>query len=88
MKDERGIYYQPSMQEPDVRMYVRRGETTIEFRLHNPQHPEIWERHLWVPYDAIKKAAEMYKEKSKGERNPLALYDLNVAERLLHDEGQ
>lgn len=88
MKDERGIYYHPTLQDQDVRMYVRRSEDQIEFRMHNPNHPEIWERHLWVPFAAIEKAAEMYRKQGMGERNPMALYDLDVAERLLRDEGE
>lgn len=87
MKDERGLYYNPSIQEPDVRMYIRRAGESIEFRMFNEQHPEIWERHHWVPYEAIKKAADLYQEKSIGDRNPLALYDLDIAERLLQDES-
>lgn len=87
MKDELGVYYHPSLQDSSVRMYVRRAGQTIEFRMHNPEHPEIWERHQWVPYEAIMKAAELYKEKSESGRNPLALYDMDVAERLLADEG-
>lgn len=84
MKDERGTYYTPSLQHPEIRMYVRDNEGTIEFRLYNPSEPIVWEKHQWVPYEAIQAAAEMYKERATG-RNPLALYDLDIAKKLLSD---
>jgi hypothetical protein len=84
MKDERGVYYIPSLQNPDVRMYVRDNEGVIEFRLYNPSEPIIWEKHQWVPYDAILQAAEMFKARGTG-RNPLALYDMDIAKKLLSD---
>ena len=84
MKDERGTYYTPSLQHPEVRMYVRDNAGQIEFRMYNPNEPIIWEKHQWVPYDAIKQAADMYKERATG-RNPLALYDLEIAKNLLSD---
>ena len=82
MKDERGTYYTPSLQHPEVRMYVRDNDGVIEFRLFNPTEPIVWEKHQWVPYEAIRQAAEMYKERGTG-RNPLALYDLDIAKALL-----
>ncbi|WP_419786701.1 hypothetical protein [Pseudodesulfovibrio sp.] len=84
MKDERGAYYTPSLQHPEVRMYVRDNNGDIEFRLYNPMEPIVWEKHQWVPYEAIRQAAEMYKERATG-RNPLALYDLEIAKKLLSD---
>lgn len=85
MKDERGHYYTPSLQHPEVRMYVRDNEGQIEFRLFNPSEPIIWEKHQWVPYEAIEKAAAMYRDKGT-DRNPLALYDLEIATRLLRGQ--
>lgn len=82
MKDERGHYYTPSLQHPEVRMYVRDNNGTVEFRLYNPNEPVIWEKHQWVPYEAIRQAAEMYKERN-AERNPLSLYDIDIAKSLL-----
>ena len=82
MKDERGVYYTPSLQHPEVRMYVRDNEGDIEFRLYNPDEPVIWEKHQWVPYEAIQAAAAMFREKNT-DRNPLALYDLDIARKLL-----
>jgi hypothetical protein len=84
MKDERGVYYTPSLQHPEVRMYVRDNEGDIEFRLYNPTEPVIWEKHQWVPYEAIEAAAAMFREKNT-DRNPLSLYDLDIARKLLDD---
>ena len=84
MKDELGYYYAPTLQNPDVRMYVRDNNGSIEFRLWNRTEPIIWERHQWLPYEVIQKAAEMYKERNT-DRNPMALYDLDVAMRILKD---
>lgn len=85
MKDELGHYYTPSLQHPEVRMYVRDNEGVIEFRMYNPKEPIIWEKHQWVPYEAIQQAAEMYKERGTG-RNPLALYDIDIAKKLLGEQ--
>lgn len=84
MKDELGVYYTPSLQHPQVRMYVRKNQDEIEFRLYNPDEPIIWEKHQWVPYQAIEAAAVMFREKNT-DRNPLALYDLNIARKLLEE---
>jgi hypothetical protein len=67
-------------------MYVRSVDGTIQFRLWNAEHDEVWERHEWLPYDVIEAAAEMYRERG-ADRNPLALYDLEVAQRLLKDDA-
>jgi len=83
MKDERGLYYLPSLQTRTTRMYVRETDGVIEFRLWSGENPEIWERHEWIPLDVVRKAAELYKNP---ERNPLGLYDLEVAKRLLQDD--
>lgn len=84
MKDERGLYYNPSMQDRDVRMYVRETrDGIVEFRLYNHKHPEVWDRHEWIPIEVVKTACRMYKN---DKRNPLALYDEDVARRLIEDE--
>lgn len=83
MKDERGIYYHPSLQNKNTRMYVRDNNGIIEFRLWSADEPIIWEKHQWLPYDVIEKAAEMYKAERDSERNPTALYDIEVAKNLL-----
>lgn len=84
MKDDLGLYYLPSMQDAQTRMYVREADGQIQFRLWNAGHAEVWERHEWLPYDVIEAASEMYRERSP-DRNPLALYDLAIAKRLLKD---
>ncbi|XPV75932.1 MAG: hypothetical protein ACNI27_15040 [Desulfovibrio sp.] len=87
MKDELGLYYFPSMQSQEVRMYVREIEGRIEFRMWNQSISDVWDRHMWLPYDVIEKAAAMYKDRGEAdERNPLALYDLNIAKRLIKDD--
>lgn len=86
MKDERGLYYYPSMQTRDVRMYVRENEDgVIEFRMWSQQHPEAWEKHEWIPMEVIQTAARMYQNQ---DRNPLSLYDESVAKRLIEDEKE
>ena len=86
MKDDRGIYYRPSLQSPGTRMYVCEVDGIIMFRLHSEENPEIWERHGWLSMDAVRQAAQMYKDQGR-DRNPLGLYDLDVAKRLLRDES-
>ncbi len=84
MKDERGLYYHPTLQTRSVRMYVRENAGQVEFRMWNAEEAEIWDQHGWVPHQAIAQAAALYRE-SGSDRNPLALYDLNVAKRLIQD---
>ena len=87
MKDSNGLYYYPNPAEKRVRMYVRHRFGQMEFRLWNQEHPEIWERHDWIPYDAIEEAAAEYRKRKAGV-DPLELYDLHVAQRLWADEGE
>lgn len=84
MKDERGHYYTPSLQHPEVRMYVRENEGEVEFRLYNPNEPVIWEKHQWLPFNIIENAAEQYRSRGT-DRNPMALYDLDIAKKLLQE---
>jgi len=86
MKDDKGVFYYPNPAEKRVRMYVRERYGDVEFRLWNQEHPQIWERHDWVPYDAIVEAAGEY-SKQGAKADPLEMYDINVAKRLLADEG-
>lgn len=88
MKDDKGLYYHPTLQDTSVRMYVRENAGEIEFRLANVKEPAIWERHGWVPISAIKKAAELYRKERDPNRNPLGMYDESVARRLLDDAGR
>ncbi|MBN2139804.1 MAG: hypothetical protein JW718_02245 [Desulfovibrionaceae bacterium] len=84
MKDELGLYYHPSLQSPGTRMYVRESRGRIEFRLWSREDPDIWERHEWIPLEVVEKASAMYQERGTN-RNPMALYDLDVARRLVRD---
>ena len=86
MKDDNGLYYYPAPTEKRVRMYVRHRYGQVEFRLWNGEHPQIWDGHDWVPYDAIVAAAAEYKKRKTGV-DPLEMYDIHVAECLLADEG-
>ena len=85
MKDERGLYYYPAPQNTRIRMYVREQFGTTEFRMFNADYPEVWEKHGWIPYEEIEMAAQMYKDRGR-DANPMLLYDINVANKLLQDE--
>jgi hypothetical protein len=65
MKDERGLYYLPYPQNPQTRMYVVQRSDDIYFRLWNAKDEELWEKHDWVPWGAIRKASEMYDKKGR-----------------------
>ena len=82
MKDDRGLYYYPFPQNKRVRMYVREADGNICFRLWNTDDPELWEEHGWVPYDAIKQAAVMHKQKKF---DPNQAYDIDVAKMILKE---
>ena len=84
MKDDRGLYFHPQPQNKRVRMYVRKFGSEIQFRLWNQDIPELWEEHGWVPHEAIQQATKMYGGKAF---NPGHVYDINVAEGLLKEEG-
>jgi len=84
MKDDRGLYYHPQLQNKRVRMYVRKFGSDIQFRLWNQDIPELWDEHGWVPHEAIQQATKMYANKNF---SPDQVYDINVAEGLLAEEG-
>jgi hypothetical protein len=84
MKDERGVYYYPNLQNKKVRVYVRKSKGEIFFRLLNSDDPGLWEEHGWLPYEAIKQAAAL--KKNKGFDSKL-VYDLNMAKVLLDKKG-
>ena len=87
MKDERGIYYYPVLQNKKRRMYVRRAGSNIEFRMWDSDDPSVWEDHHWLSIEVIKKAAEIYtSHPSYTGRSPLHLYDLEIAQQLVKDE--
>lgn len=85
MKDDRGLYYYPYPQNKKTRMYVKKSQGDIWFRLFNDKIPELWDEHDWVPYSAIAKAAAMYEQKSGG-FDPVRAYDVEIAEALIKDE--
>ncbi|MCK4390768.1 MAG: hypothetical protein KAV83_11115 [Desulfobacterales bacterium] len=84
MKDEHGLYYYPFPQNRRVHMYVREAEGIIWFRLWSADDPDLWEKHGWVPYGAIKQAAAMY----KGDKFlPNRAYDIEVAKMLVKENA-
>ena len=83
MKDDKGLYYHPQLQNKRVRMYVRKFGSEIQFRLWNQDIPELWEEHGWVAHDAILQATKMY---SGNAIKPEQVYDINIAEELLAEE--
>lgn len=89
MKDQLGLYYHPQPGNAKARVYVRRSaDTSIEFRLWQQDHPEVWEKHQWLSADIIRSAAAVYKQSGRSNEgaNPLLLYDEHVAVALLNEE--
>lgn len=84
MKDERGLYYYPFIDNKRVRMYVRQMMDEIEFRLWNQDDPQMWEQHGWVPNSAIVQAKAMY---NGGAFDPNKAYDLKAAQALLDEHN-
>lgn len=90
MEDNNGLYYYPDPQDPKTRVYVRPSSSnpgSVQFRLWRGDHPQVWEQHPWLDYAVIAEAAAKYADQSDG-RNPLALYDLDVAKVLLRDKAR
>ncbi len=87
MKDERGIYYYPELQNKKQRMYVRQNGSDIEFRMWDSEDSNVWENHIWLDMASLKKAADIYSSHPnyKG-RSPLHLYDLQLAQQLIIEE--
>ncbi|MDY6792285.1 MAG: hypothetical protein SWH54_13575 [Thermodesulfobacteriota bacterium] len=83
MKDERGFYYYPNLQNKKVRTYVRKIKGEVFFRLLNSDDPGLWEEHGWLPYEAIKQAAALNKNKDFDSKQ---VYDINMAKVLLDEE--
>ncbi|MBS3758725.1 MAG: hypothetical protein KGY61_08670 [Desulfobacterales bacterium] len=82
MKDDKGIYYYPFPDNKRVRMYVKREDDTLYFRLWNADDPELWQAHGWVPYEAIEEAKKMY---DGNQFNPAQAYDLDIANAVLKE---
>lgn len=85
MKDDKGLYYYPFPQNKKVRMYVRREEGDVAFRMWNVEDAGLWEDHGWVPYGAIRQAAAMFSGK---QFDPNRAYDIGVASALLDEHSE
>jgi hypothetical protein len=85
MKDHRGLYYYPNPLNTKFRTYVREADGSVWFRLWNSDDPELWEEHGWVPYEAIKKAADMY---AGTNFDPKQAYDMDLARALIKEDRQ
>lgn len=86
MQDEKGVYYYPYPGNKKTRMYVKKSDGAICFRLWNRDIPELWDEHGWVPYDAILAASGIY-EKGAGNFDPRKAYDIDVAKSLLNEKN-
>jgi len=85
MESPQGVFYYPIPGNKRIRMYVRRCNGTIEFRLHNPDYPEIWERHGWLDMDLIQRGASLFRQERGRHVDPLQLYDIRVAQAVLEE---
>lgn len=85
MKDDIGIYYYPNPSNKKIRMYVCEREGEVYFRMKNEDDPPMWEKHGWIPYDAVVSASLMTENKKF---NPLKVYDIALAEELLREKKE
>ena len=85
MQDKDGIFYYPNPQNKRIRMYVREQDGSIEFRLSNADHSEIWERHGWLDMDIVKRGAKMFQSERDAKADPTKLYDVEMARYLLKE---
>jgi hypothetical protein len=86
MKDDKGLYYYPFPNNKRVRMYVRPVGSQICFRLWNADDPILWEKHGWMPYEAILQASSQY-QKKQGGIDPNRAYDIEAAKALIREEA-
>lgn len=84
MKDNLGLYYYPDPADKKTRVYVCMEADEVHFRVWRDDHPQVWDRHGWVPYSAIEQAAGLYKEMGRAS-DPMRLYDIGVAKVLLRE---
>ena len=84
MKDERGLFYYPFPQNKRVRMYVRLTGGGVSFRMYSADDSELWDRHGWVPYDAIQQARAIYSGKGLDAEKA---YDLQLATTLIEEDA-
>ena len=82
MKDDKGIYYYPFPENKRTRMYVKEEGGTVFFRLWSADDALMWEKHGWVPYDAVVQAMSMYQGKGF---DPKRAYDMDTAYLLLSE---
>ncbi len=82
MKDEYGVYYYPFPENKRVRMYVKRGDSSVLFRLWNADDSRLWEEHGWIPYEAIQEAKKIYEGRNF---SPTRAYDLDIAKAVLRE---
>jgi hypothetical protein len=87
MQDDKGVYYYPYPDNKKTRMYIKKSQGVIWFRLWSKEIPELWDEHGWIPYDAILKASGIYKKKGPDNFDPRRAYDIEVAKSLLNDKG-
>ena len=86
MRDEKGSYYHAEPGNNKIRVYVRDNNGEIEFRLWAADNPEVWEKHQWISFETIERAAALYRQERNPDANPLKLYDINVAKALLKEK--
>lgn len=80
MKDDKGLYYYPMPTNKSIRVYVRKSDDDIEFRMWNAKDAGMWLEHGWVPYGAIRQASAIF---SGNNFDPDRIYDLSVARALI-----
>jgi hypothetical protein len=86
MEDEKGVYYFPFPKNHQVRMYVRKAEGTVWFRLWNKADPALWDDHGWIPWEAVQQAMAL---RTPENFDPKQAYDLDVARATLKEsEGK
>lgn len=83
MHDERGYYYLAQPGNPDIRVYVRNGPNGYEFKLWHRALPQVWDKHEWVDYDTICRAAALYQSEYNPDMDPRKIYDPEIARNLL-----
>jgi len=85
MHDDRGSYYYPNPNDFRGRVYVREGESGVEFRLWHAEYPMVWEKHGWISQASLEQAAAAFRGMGN-ESNPMVLYDIAVAQALIKEE--
>lgn len=85
MQDKDGVFYYPNPQNKRIRMYVREQDGSVEFRLSNADHLEVWERHGWLDMDIIKRGAKMFQDERNAKADPTKFYDVEMARYLLKE---